>query len=119
MNYRALLHKQIDELAAKPGTENPLIFLYTFTHEVFGVGRVTWKEARELAGFSLSEAARGTGISIGALKRYEAGETSPYTQNALKLAEFYDIDLNCINTRCEAQKNDNSESASRRNKKHA
>lgn len=103
MNYRALLHKQIDELAAKPGTENPLIFLYTFTYEVFGVGRVTWKEARELAGFSLLEAAKGTGISSKTIKRYEDGKTAPQPCYASKLAKFYGMDLNCINTRREVQ----------------
>lgn len=103
MIYKDLIHKQIEKIAAAPNSENALIFLYTFTHEVFGVGRVTWKEARELAGVSISEAAKGTGISAKTLKRYEDGKTAPQPCNASKLVKFYGMDLNCINTRREVQ----------------
>lgn len=103
MIYKDLIHKQVEELAAAPNSENYLIFLYTFTHEVFGVGRVTWKEARELAGVSISEAAKGTGISSKTIKRYEDGKTAPQPCYASKLADFYGMDLNCINTRREVQ----------------
>lgn len=59
---------------------------------------MSFKKAREAAGFSLHEAAEQIGVSFQAISLWENGKTMPKASKLLKIAEVYGCSVNDLIT---------------------